>query len=106
MSQVTYTQEQVEAMIAEALRKKSNKVTTFRHNAGEFVTKKGEKRAFANIKIEGNFYPTSLSYSAAEAILANLDEFRKVVAAKPVVKAEAPTALGGTVAAPRLAPAK
>ena len=101
MSEKTYTAAEVAVMIAAAKAEKSDKAVKFSANSGVFKDRKGVERPFANIKVEGNFYPTSLSYSAAEAILANLETFKAVVASKPKVEAPKPVLTSG--GEPRLA---
>jgi len=101
MSEKTYTAAEVAILIAEAKAKASTKGVKFSANSGTFTTKKGETKPFANIRVEGNFYPATVSYSVAEAILAHLDEFKAIVNAKP--KVEAPVApLSNGSLAPRL----
>lgn len=100
----TYTEAEMQALL-QAEREKfagKNKPVVFKHNAGEFTTKKGDVKSFSNIRIEGNFYPTSLSYSAAEGILANLEAFKGIVASRPKVEAKTPLTTAADTA-PRIA---
>lgn len=92
----TYTAAEVAALLAEERAKRlvvtGEKPVTFKINAGTFVPKtganKGKETPFAHVRIEGNFYPAKLSFAAAEAILANIDGLKAVLAER--TKPEAP----------------
>ena len=99
MSEKLYTAAEVAKMIADERAKLvSKKAVKIYADSGTFKPtsgpKKGIETPFANVKIEGDFYPAKLSFAAAEAVLANIEALKAAVAEgrnpKPVADPNAP----------------